>query len=146
MVHIPAACEKVWKDRLAPMAPEFAEFLKRTPVSERHGRVFRPGNSSEGAIVSHPDFVCKIASRIGTKAGVVVNSGAKDGKGKFAILHDLRRAFGVRWANRLMPANLRELMRHESIETTMTFYAGQDAHRTASVLWAEVAKIDYRLV
>ena len=37
---------------------------------------------------------------------------------KTASAHDLRRAFGERWAARLMPAQLMELMRHETIETT----------------------------
>ena len=42
-------------------------------------------------------------------------------KVKYASAHDFRRAFGVRWAARLMPAQLMELMRHESIETTLRF-------------------------
>ena len=50
--------------------------------------------------------------------------------------HDFRRAFGVRWAARLMPAQLMELMRHESIETTLRFYVGTDAQRTAEAAWA----------
>lgn len=33
-----------------------------------------------------------------------------------------------------MPPVLKELMRHESIETTMKFYVGQDAQSTAAEL------------
>jgi len=33
-----------------------------------------------------------------------------------------------------MPAVLQELMRHESIETTMKFYVGQDPQSTAAEL------------
>jgi hypothetical protein len=55
---------------------------------------------------------------------------------KYASAHDLRRAFGERWAARLMPAQLKELMRHESIETTLRFYVGTDAQRTADAAWA----------
>jgi hypothetical protein len=55
---------------------------------------------------------------------------------KYASAHDLRRAFGERWAARLMPAQLKELMRHESIETTLRFYVGTDAQRTAEAAWA----------
>lgn len=43
------------------------------------------------------------------------------------------------WRHRfqaVMPVVLQELMRHESIETTLTFYVGQNAERTADVLWA----------
>jgi hypothetical protein len=56
--------------------------------------------------------------------------------GAIASAHDFRRAFGVRWAARLMPAQLMELMRHESIETTLRFYVGTDAQRTAEAAWA----------
>ena len=41
------------------------------------------------------------------------------------------RAVVERAAARLMPAQLMELMRHESIETTLRFYVGTDAQRTA---------------
>jgi len=46
---------------------------------------------------------------------------------KFASAHDLRRAFGQRWAIRIMPTVLRELMRHADISTTMKYYVGQNA-------------------
>ncbi len=39
--------------------------------------------------------------------------------------HDLRRSFGERWATRVMPQVLMELMRHESIEATMNYYVGR---------------------
>lgn len=35
-----------------------------------------------------------------------------------------------------MPAQLKELMRHESIETTLRFYVATDAQRTAEAAWA----------
>ena len=53
-----------------------------------------------------------------------------------ASAHDLRRAFGVRWAARLTTTQLMELVRHESIETTLRFYVGTDAQRTAEAAWA----------
>jgi hypothetical protein len=34
-----------------------------------------------------------------------------------------------------MPAELKELMRHASIDTTMTYYVGQAAEVTAEALW-----------
>jgi len=34
-----------------------------------------------------------------------------------------------------MPARLMELMRHASIETTLSFYVGRNAERTAAILW-----------
>lgn len=58
---------------------------------------------------------------------VVVN---KD-DGKFAIAHDLRRAFGTRRAKQVMPAVLRRLMRHSSIATTMGYYVDLDSAEVA---------------
>ena len=80
--------------------------------------------------------VSKLAGLIGEAAAIVVHKHAVTGKEKFASLHDLRRTFGHRWAPRVMPAILQELMRHESIETTLKYYTGQDAERAADVLWA----------
>jgi integrase len=78
--------------------------------------------------------VSKTVSSIGAKAKVRV-----DVK-KTASAHDLRRAFGERWAARLMPAQLMELMRHETIETTLSYYVGRNAERTAAILWHEHEK------
>lgn len=81
--------------------------------------------------------VSKIVSKIGKAAAVKVYVDPRDPQNvKYASAHDLRRAFGVRWAARLMPAQLMELMRHESIETTLRFYVGTDAQRTAEAAWA----------
>lgn len=76
--------------------------------------------------------VGRIVSAIGEAAGVVVDPDT----GKTASAHDLRRAFGQRWASRVMPTVLRELMRHASINTTMAFYVGQNTEATADALWS----------
>jgi integrase len=136
MLHIPAELEKGNADRLLPMAPEFAELLQSVPVEERTGPVFklvtRRGKRPTEWSVS------KALSAIGEKAGVKVDQREKGGKAavKFASAHDLRRSFGARWATRVMPQVLMELMRHESIETTLRFYVGKNAETTADVLWA----------
>jgi integrase len=135
MLRIPAALEKGNKDRLLPIAPEFAEFLLRTPADQRTGYVFNPGTRRHSTRLSEVT-VCRTVSAIGERAGVKVNTDAKSGKVKFASAHDLRRSFGERWASRIMPQVLMELMRHESIETTMKFYVGRNAQTTADVLWA----------
>ena len=59
----------------------------------------------------------------------------KKGKKKYASAHDFRRAFGDRWALRVMPPVLMQLMRHESIETTMRYYVGRSVQATADVVW-----------
>jgi integrase len=82
-----------------------------------------------------------LVSKIGEKAGVRVYTDPRDPERvKYASAHDLRRAFGERWAARIMPAQLKELMRHESIETTLRFYVGANAERTAEACWDAYAK------
>ncbi|MCE9555906.1 MAG: tyrosine-type recombinase/integrase [Planctomycetes bacterium] len=135
MLRIPAGLEKGNRDRILPVAPEFAEFLLATPKADRHGPIFKPrsqrANRTETGYVGDHKAGARIAS-MGKAAGVKVST---SGKLKFASAHDLRRSFGERWASRVMPQILMELMRHESIETTMRYYVGRNAERTANVLW-----------
>jgi integrase len=137
MMRIPADLEKGNQDRLLPLAPEFAEFLLAVPEVQRFGRVFKLVNSDGSPREFQADWVGRVVSAIGEKAGVKVNT--KWAKGaevvKFASAHDLRRSFGERWASRVMPQVLMELMRHESIETTLKYYVGRNAQTTADVLW-----------
>lgn len=134
MLRIPGELEKGHKDRLLPMAPEFAELLKSVPEEERTGPVFRIDRIDGNQGRPTTDRVSKVVSKIGARAMVRVDSR------KTASAHDLRRSFGERWASRLMPAQLMELMRHESIETTLAFYVGRNAERTAAILWNEHEK------
>jgi integrase len=112
----------------------FAELLLQTPTGQRTGHAFNPGTRRHSQRLSDIT-VGRTVSEIGEKAGVKVNTEPKSGKVKFASAHDLRRSFGERWASRIMPQVLMELMRHESIETTMRFYVGRNAQVTADVLW-----------
>lgn len=59
-------------------------------------------------------------------------------KRKHVNTHDLRRAFGLRWSARVIPATLQQLMRHESIETTMRYCLGRDAIAVADALCSVV--------
>jgi len=131
MIRIPAELEKGHKDRLLPMVPEFARLLATVPAADKHGPVFKlrridgkPGRPSV-------DRVSKIVTKIGAAAKVRVDAT------KTASAHDLRRAFGERWAAKVMPPQLMVLMRHESMETTMKYYVGRNADRTAAIVWAE---------
>lgn len=136
MLWIPAALEKGNKDRWLPMAPEFAQLILATHERDRHGRVFRPtGIRIQGTRIDK-DWVSRVIARIGRKAGIKVNIDPISGKIKYASAHDLRRSFGERWAHRVMPQVLKELMRHESIETTLKYYVGRNAQMTADALWA----------
>lgn len=123
---IDAEAEKGFEDRRLSMTPDFAEFLLRTPLGERVGKVF--GVSRLGLRL---DEVSKIITAIGKRANVVVNKE----QGKYASAHDLRRAFGTRWSARLKPVELQQIMRHASIETTLKYYVRQDAETLAASLW-----------
>ncbi|QDT56888.1 site-specific tyrosine recombinase XerC [Caulifigura coniformis] len=136
MLRILAGSEKGHKDRLLPLAPEFGEMLLAVPESERTGFVFNP----LGRLKKRPraDSASHTICDIGEKAGIKVDETEKGVK--FASAHDCRRAFGLRWAARVMPAVLQQLMRHENIETTLRFYVGNDAEGMADVLYAAVPK------
>jgi integrase len=129
MLRIPAELEKGHKERLLPMAPEFARLLETVPEGQRTGPVFKLSRMDGKPGQANKDRVSKVVTKIGAKAKVRVDAR------KTASAHDLRRAFGERWAAKLMPAQLMELMRHESIDTTLSYYVGRNAERTAAMLW-----------
>ncbi len=137
MLRIPAEMEKGNKYRQLPITPDFAALLLATPEAERTGHVFNPLSSRGWRVTKHQMGV--IICAIGKAAGVKVNETTKLGKPmvKYASAHDLRRSFGERWASRLMPQVLKELMRHESIETTLNFYVGRNAQTTARAIWSQ---------
>jgi integrase len=128
---IKGEAQKSGQDELLPMTPDFAEFILQTPESERRGRVFRLNHALRGTPLAAM-AVSKLVTKIGKKARIIVNPA----EGKTASAHDLRRTFGTRWAKRVMPAVLRKLMRHASIETTMGYYVDLDVDDMADDLWA----------
>lgn len=98
---------------------EFGEFLLQTPPEQRVGCVFNPYRS-RGKVSRRMDTVSSWIVDIGKAANVKVDE--QDGVEKFASAHDLRRAFGTKYAKLVPPSILQQLMRHSSIETTMSFY------------------------
>jgi len=142
MLRIPAEAEKGNTHRLLPVTPEFAELLAMVPETERHGRVFKLLTNRGQVVRASRHAVGPRVAAIGEAAGVVTEQREKKGKitNEFASAHDLRRSFGFRWSRRVMPTILRELMRHESIDTTMRYYVGVNAEATADELWQAVEK------
>ena len=111
-IRIQAEGEKGFRDRRHVLTPDASELLLRTPEACRCGRVF------EVARVMGPDCVSRIVCMIGKAAEIMVNKE----QNKFASAHDLRRAFATRWARIVQPMVLKELMRHDDIDTTMSYY------------------------
>jgi integrase len=144
MLRVPRHLEKGFTDRLLPIAPEFGDFLLAVPERDRHGPVFRlagvqnpsgRGRTRTADRVTDADWVSRIGSRIGRKAGVAVDTSAK-GRVKYASAHDLRRSFGTRWAMKVQPPVLQVLMRHEDIKTTMRYYVQMQATEVARAVYA----------
>lgn len=138
LLGISAEYEKGRQDRLLPLTPDFASWLLRTPTQQRHGPVFR-FTKRRHADVLRLDHVSKVIQQIGRASGVRVANK------KFASAHDLRRSFGLRWAHKVMPAQLQQLMRHADISTTMTYYATFNAQTFAADLWRNHAGTDTTL-
>lgn len=136
---IKAEAEKAGRsgDRYLPLAPDFVEFLERTPEHERRGRVFRPEHIKRPGTSYDLKSTSAIISAMGRLAGIKVHVYAhKDDKIKYASAHDLRRSFGTRWAPKVKPATLQVLMRHRNILTTLGYYVELDADDVADELWA----------
>lgn len=133
---IAAHAEKANQDRRLPMAPEFSELLETVPESQRRGYIFKPLSQHNARPLT--DWVGKRICKIGQTANVVVAK--HKSKTKYASAHDLRRSFGERWSDRVMPKVLMVMMRHASIETTMKYYTSRDASTVAESVWEAVAK------
>lgn len=113
--------EKGNEDRYTPMTPDFVAFLRETPEEQRMGLVF-------GLRVTK-NQASRVIGRIGEKAGIKVSN-----KGRTASAHDLRRSFGTRWAPRVHPTILQQLMRHADLTTTMSYYVDLDPAAIAKQL------------
>lgn len=147
MLRIPGDAQKSREDQLWPITPSFAALLESVPESQRRGRVFKLISPSGRPMTVSEAEVSRIITRMGKKAGIVVDERMKtklDENGKpqhiavrkYASAHDFRRSFGKRWASKLMPQELQALMRHASITTTMSYYVGSMAKEAAKKLWA----------
>lgn len=139
VVHIAAASQKSRKSETLPMAPEFADMLTAVPVEGQTGNVFNP-LSPQTHKRANRDMAIRTVSAIGKAAGVKVWTNPKNGDVKHCTAHDLRRAFGSRWASRVMPVVLQQMMRHASITTTLKYYVGKNAQQSAGVIWEAFAR------
>lgn len=127
-LRILAEGQKNHQDKLLPIAPEFAEFLLSIPATDRHGLVF--GIYGRGNQPLSTKRASRYISAIGKAAGIITNKK----EARYATAHDLRRSFGSKWAKLVKPAVLKELMRHSSISTTMTYYVSQDTEEMGDLL------------
>jgi len=133
MFRIQQEADKGFEARTFPIAPQFAEMLYAVPEGQRNGHVFDlPGIDGTDRI--NEEQMSRMISRIGKLSGIRV--GGTDDKPKFASAHDFRRSFGTRWASKVVPAVLQQMMRHSEIATTMQFYVTTNAETTADAIWS----------
>lgn len=140
MFRIRAGGQKSRKDCLLPMAREFAEMLDEVAGTDRRGLVFSPRPLRPPFDVRlRSDSVSKRITAFGKQARIVVSH--RGDTPKYASAHDLRRAFGFRWAQRtgISVLTLQKMMRHENIATTREFYARIEANDAAQAAWSASA-------
>jgi integrase len=126
-----------------PLLPWFETVLLETPEDRRTGWVFNPqslqGKCNRPVTIDrvNVDWVGRVISKIGKKAGVKVDDGDERTKRppKFASAHDLRRSC----ADRLEAAEVPEkiicrVLRHASYVTTRKHYSPGNVQREAGML------------
>lgn len=145
VLNIPAALQKNDTEESIPLLPWFEAVLLETPPDKRTGWVFNPASLQPrlGNRIRcrrpNADWVGRIISRIGEKAGVVVEpADERTGRPtKYATAHDLRRSCGERLREAgVPPLVICRVMRHSSWETTRKHYAPGDIQQDAEVLRA----------
>lgn len=119
MVWFPAGRDKSRRESSTPLTPDAIELLRTE--QNRDGYVFR-FLGHKGRRLTREDTISKRFASFGKAAGVVTGFDHND-QPRYATAHDMRRSFGCRWAPRVSAAVLQKMMRHASIQTTMTYYA-----------------------
>ena len=143
VLEFPAPRQKNDTNEAIPILPGFEDLLLETPVLQRTGWVFNPLSLQLrlGRKVRHKrpnaDWVGKVISRIGKKAGIVVEEGDEetDKAVKYASAHDLRRSCAEILHNaNIPPLLICRIMRHSSWETTRKHYVSGDVQLAAETL------------
>jgi integrase len=139
-LEIPAELQKNATEESIPLLPGLEALLLETHEEQRTGWVFNPvsltGRFHRAPRTERPDaeWVAKVVSRIGKKAGVVVEP-ANEAKGtpaKFASAHDLRRSCAQRLDDAGLPEmDVMRVMRHRQRETLRRHYAPGTVQKSA---------------
>lgn len=116
------------RDETTPIPPDLFDWLVETPPRERHGLI-APVFGERGEPITRGDSASKAVARIGRAARAVVDGA------RCAAAHDFRRAFGSRWAMKVPPVVLQQMMRHRQIETTLKYYIGLDVSNVGASIW-----------
>ncbi|SFI79374.1 Site-specific recombinase XerD [Planctomicrobium piriforme] len=143
VLYIPAEMQKNDTEEAIPLLPWFESVLLETPEDARTGWIFNPASlqgtmnrpAHEGRQTA--EWIGRIISRIGRKAGVVVRGGdlSAHRSAKYASAHDLRRSCAERLLDAGVPAEaVTRVLRHASFETTRRHYAPGDVQKIAETI------------
>jgi len=140
-VYVILGDQKNGKHQQLPIVPEFLDMLRKVPENRRNGTVFGfKGKTLSGRLTLAQSK--RAITELGSKAGIKTGKKKRNGAEKTATAHDLRRSFRSRWAMRVEAVVLQKLMRHEDIQTTMTFYAHVDVRDIKTAIGLSPAKDD----
>lgn len=132
LVRLGVQGHKSREQQYQPITPAFWDVCCETADEDRTGPVF-PIMGRHGPVKS--DWVGRIISRIGKKAGVI--TGLED-SAKCATSHDIgKRALTVRLADRLSEMDTAKWQRHKDPKTTRLHYYYREAEDLAAQLWDE---------
>jgi integrase len=117
-IVLPAEFAKSVEDQWVPLDPKLRAALEALPRCGR--KVFR-FTTSKGSAICNNGLSTRIR-RLAKQAGVKLT------------MHTLRKGFGCRYAGKVPAQVLQKLMRHQSIRTTMDYYANVDEAAMEAVL------------
>jgi integrase len=136
--------QKSRADELMPITPTLAEWLRETPRAKRSGLVAPVAGERIQELGAQA--IGRGVADIGAAAGIVVEPAKGEELPKYASAHDLRRAFGREWAQKVKPMILMRMMRHKSITTTMKYYAHLESEDIGAALWGEESRAKSRTI
>ena len=139
VLAIPHDKQKNATEEAIPLLPGFELLLQETPADLRDGWCFKPA-SLQSKVGRKPrcerlsvEWVGKVISDIGEKAGVIVEPAKADKKAKFASAHDMRRSCADRLvADGVAERDVTAIMRHADPNTTRRHYAPGSVQRSAA--------------
>jgi integrase len=105
--------------------PDFFRVVRSVPKSQRVGLVFPVVIAGKRIGL---DRIGKLISTAGRMSGVETPAG-------WVGAHDLRRTFGTEWSTRVRPVELKQMMRHRDLSTTMTYYVSDSITDIGDSIW-----------
>ena len=146
VLAIPHDRQKNATEESIPLLPVFESLLLETPGDDRAGWAFNPlslgisiGRKPQYERAS-AEWVGKVITRIGRRAGIVVTPAKGETPAKYASAHDLRRSLAERLYDAGCPErDVSRVMRHASAQTTRRHYAPGNVQKAAGVLREKLA-------